>query len=82
MDTILALILFVADTALVANSEQKLCQLVEEFGQSLRQLTNSTVVIHLLKLMPYIFLPLIMPNLFSNLLKNSFFNRKCQSFQF
>ena len=32
-------------------------------------LTNGTIVIDLLKLMPYIFQPVIMPNLFSNLLK-------------
>ena len=38
-----------------------------------RWLTSGTVAIHLLKLMPYIFLPVIMPNLFY---------RKCQSFQF
>ena len=34
-----------------------------------KQLKNGTVAIHLLKLIPFIFLPGIMPNLFSNLLK-------------
>ena len=33
------------------------------------RLTNGSVAIHLLKLMPYIFLPVIMTNLLSNLLK-------------
>ena len=33
------------------------------------KLTNGTVAIHLLQLMPYIFLPIIMPNLFSNSLE-------------
>ena len=45
-----------------------------------RRLTNGTVAIHLLKLMSCIFLPVIMPNIFSNLLKNPFINRKCQNF--
>ena len=34
-----------------------------------RRLTNGTVAIHLLKFMLYIFLPIIMPNVFSSLLK-------------
>ena len=34
-----------------------------------RRITNGTVEIHLPKLMPYIFFPVTMPNLFSILLK-------------
>ena len=34
-----------------------------------RLFTNGTVVIHLVKLMPYVILPVILPNLFSKLLE-------------
>ena len=43
-----------------------------------RWLTDGTLTFHLLKLMPFIFMPEIMSNLYQ-LAKNSFINRNCQN---
>ena len=52
-----------------AKKNRGLILLVLVLSKIERRLTADTIVIHLLKLMPYIFLPIIMPNLLSNLLK-------------
>ena len=44
--------------------------LVLVLSKTERQLTNGIVAIYVLKLIPYIFLPVFMPILFSNILKN------------